>query len=104
MKNCEASNDAACTKRRKIRENIKRKRKSIVKHTAKQAYIDNCNSTYLLCLHDAEYVPEKQQHHQEKYSWESVDYKHDYKMDFGKYVQVYAENNITNIMKARTLV
>ena len=42
---------------------------------------------------------------QEKYSWESVDYKHDYKIDFGEYVQVYAENNITNInMKARTLV
>jgi len=32
-----------------------------------------------------------------------VDYKRDCKLGFGEYVQVYAENNITNTMEDRTL-
>ena len=31
-----------------------------------------------------------------------VDYRRDCKLGFGEYVQVYAENNITNTMEART--
>jgi len=31
-----------------------------------------------------------------------IDYKSDCKLGFGEYVQVYAENNITNTMQSRT--